>query len=97
MLNTGFPEVLRAPSFSGPVRLLQGDEYAQALALKNAVNRSLRTADPAAYKGLDIHEIQPVKFGGDPVSILNKVAISPESHGQISAFYRSIQYYLEGK
>ena len=38
-----------------------------------------------------------MKFGGDPASISNKVALSSESHGQISAFYRSIQYYLEGK
>lgn len=51
------------PKPTGPFRLLEGSEYNAARAAANNANRAIHQADPS-LRGLQLHEIQPVKFGG---------------------------------
>lgn len=39
----------------------------------------------------------PVKFGGDPTGIANKVALAPADHYRLNAYFLRLQRYLEGK
>jgi hypothetical protein len=55
-----------APQPTGPFRLIEGAEYDSARSAANSANRTIRQADPDTYAGQQIHEIQPVKFGGTP-------------------------------
>ena len=57
---------------TGPFRLLDGDEYIAARNLANKTNAALHQANPQ-LKGLQIHEIHPVKFGGSPTDMSNKI------------------------
>ncbi|WP_161604458.1 polymorphic toxin-type HINT domain-containing protein [Roseiconus nitratireducens] len=74
----GYPDSLPKPS--GPLRLLSGDEYTAARKEANKANQRIRRNDPSGTKGMEIHEIQPVKFGGDPADPKNKVIISRDFH-----------------
>lgn len=67
--------------------------------------RERRTRSPPALRlaeckfgpfaeGWDIHEVHPVKFGGSPTDLGNKVAILPAEHWQISAFWKALQREL---
>jgi hypothetical protein len=89
---SGYPTSLSRPS--GPFRLLNGDVYDAARAAANNANRALREANPAEYAGREIHEIQPVKFGGSPIDPANKVVLTPEDHSVVTTWwarlYRSI-------
>jgi hypothetical protein len=40
-----------------------------------------------AYIGKEIHELQPVLFGGDPCDPANKVALSPEEHAPLVVWW----------
>ena len=62
---SGYPDSLPRPN--GPFRLLEGQEYEASRNAANRINRKLRNADPPAHEGKEVHEIQPVKFGGDPI------------------------------
>jgi RHS repeat-associated protein len=90
---TGYPEGLPRPS--GPFRLLSEPEYQQARAAANAANRALHQADPATYDGTDIHEIQPVKFGGSPTDVANKVPLPRSQHIPFTAWWNALQRDLE--
>ncbi len=79
-----------APKPGGPFRLISGKEYADALKLKNAANKALHNEFPS-LKGYDLHELQPVKFGGSPTSIFNKMPLNPSYHRQFTSFWRTIQ------
>jgi hypothetical protein len=93
----GYPEIPGVPRPTGPARLLQGEEYLAARAQADAANSALRAANPEAYAGKQIHEILPVKFGGDPVNVANKVALTPTDHYRLNAYFLRLQRYLEGK
>jgi hypothetical protein len=58
---SGYPA--NVPKPTGPFNLLEGAEYDAARAEANAANRAMHQADPS-LNGLQLHEIQPVKFGG---------------------------------
>ena len=70
----------------GPFRLLEGDEYETARKAANAANDAMHKADPS-LQGLDIHEIQPVKFGGSPTDPANKIYLSRSVHSQYTVFW----------
>ena len=38
-------------------------------------------------KGLQIHEVHPVKFGGSPTDPANKIYLSPTAHSQYTNFF----------
>ncbi len=82
---TGYPAGGIKPT--GPFRLLKGAEYDAARKLANATNKALRKANPAKFKGLHIHEIHPVKFGGSPTDLSNKIFLKPAEHSRYTTFW----------
>jgi filamentous hemagglutinin len=46
---------------------------------------------------MDIHEVQPVKFGGDPVDSANKTLIERPRHWEVTAWWKKLQNDVEGK
>ena len=96
---TGYPEGqfgLTRPS--GPFQLLEGSAYDEALAAKNATNASIRRELPLwSQSELDWHEIQPVKFGGSPTDLTNKIPLPRSFHQQqVSPWWRNLQRSMEG-
>ncbi|MBX3445011.1 MAG: hypothetical protein KF774_21605 [Planctomyces sp.] len=85
---------LGVPQPQGPFRLLQGEEYAAALKAKKSTNKALHKANPAKYDGLHIHEIHPVKFGGSPTDINNKIPLPPHVHHQHTSWWNRMQRAL---
>jgi len=85
---TGYPTSLPKPT--GPFKLLEGAEYDLARKTANNANRLLHKANPE-FKGMQIHEIHPVKFGGDPTNPLNKALLTPEEHRLYNAFWFKLQ------
>ncbi len=90
---SGYPANLPKPT--GPFRLLEGAEYDAARAEANAANRAMHQADPS-LNGLQLHEIQPVKFGGSPTDPLNKIPLTPQQHAPATTWWNQLQRNLEG-
>jgi hypothetical protein len=80
---------------TGPFRLLEGTEYNSARSLANSTNAALHKSNPGIFKGLQIHEIHPVKFGGSPTDLANKVPLSPQMHRQYNSFWFKLQKSIE--
>jgi hypothetical protein len=74
--------------------LLQGDEYNESRTAANRANRAIHNAD-SSLKGMHIHEIQPVKFGGSPIDMSNKIALSLSEHAKATSWWRALQRHLE--
>jgi filamentous hemagglutinin len=92
---TGYPEYLPKPE--GPFRLLEGPEYDAARDAANAANNALRAENPG-LKGWEVHEIQPVKFGGSPTAIDNKIPLPPSVHrGEVTPWWNQLQQNIEGR
>ena len=72
-----------------PFRLLEGAEYKTARNLANKTNAAIHKDNPQ-LKGLQIHEIQPVKFGGSPTDMSNKIFLTPSQHSQYTNFWNSL-------
>lgn len=89
-----YPEVEDVPKPEGPFHLLDSTEYEEAREAANRANTELHQADPS-LKGKEIHEIHPVKFGGDPVDPSNKVALSREDHMEFTKWWNRLQNDLE--
>jgi hypothetical protein len=75
---------------TGPFRLLEGAEYTSARNLANSTNAAMRRANPEMFKGLQIHEIHPVKFGGSPTDLSNKIFLTPSQHAQYTNFWNAL-------
>jgi filamentous hemagglutinin len=75
---TGYPVGMPKPT--GPVRVLTGQEYAAARALANETNAAIRAANQLEGSGLHIHEVKPIKFGGSPTDLTNKILIPAAEH-----------------
>ncbi|MGE3467927.1 MAG: RHS repeat domain-containing protein [Pyrinomonadaceae bacterium] len=87
----GYPA---GPRPTGPFRLIEGAEYDTARSLANAANKQLHANNPG-LKGLQIHEIHPVKFGGSPTNAANKIPLDPASHRQFNTFWDSLRRSLK--
>jgi hypothetical protein len=74
---------------TGPFRLLEGTEYSTARNLANKTNAAIHKANPQ-LKGLQIHEINPVKLGGNPTDMANKTFLTPSQHSQYTNFWNSL-------
>lgn len=90
---SGYPAGGLQPS--GPFRLLEGGEYTTARGLANTTNAALRRANPEALKGFQIHEIHPVKYGGSPTEISNKILLTPSEHAKYTNFWNSMMKNLK--
>jgi hypothetical protein len=45
---------------------------------------------------MQIHEIQPVKWGGSPTDIENKIATPEDLHYEATAWWGALQRSMEG-
>lgn len=88
---TGYPG---GPKPSGTFRLLEGAEYQAARKLADKTNRALREANPEFYKGKQIHEIKPIKFGGSPTDPANKILLTPAEHSRYTTFWNRMMREL---
>jgi Pretoxin HINT domain len=75
---TGYPAGMPRPT--GPFRVLTGEDYAAARALANETNATIRAENGLEESGMHIHEIQPVKFGGSPTDMANKMLLPAADH-----------------
>ncbi|WP_446812190.1 RHS repeat-associated core domain-containing protein (plasmid) [Methylomonas sp. 2BW1-5-20] len=89
---TGYPAAVPKPT--NPVNLISGAEYEANRAAANAANRSIHKADPS-ISPQQVHEIQPVKFGGSPTDPENKVTVDPSLHYQLNTWWKDLQRYIE--
>jgi RHS repeat-associated protein len=92
----GYPRNVAVPRPQGPFRILEGEEYATSRAAATGANRAIHEENPW-LAGLQIHEVQPVKFDGSPTSFANKVALSPETHAQFTTWWRALQKNITGR
>jgi RHS repeat-associated protein len=85
----GYPSGIPKPN--GPFRLIAGEEYAAARTAANDANRAI-SADLGLRNTLvDVHEIVPVKFGGSPTNINNKIFLDRSFHQQqVTPFWNMI-------
>jgi filamentous hemagglutinin len=60
--------------------VLTGTEYNAGRNLADQTNAEIRAANGLAGSGLHIHEIQPVKFGGSPTDMANKMLLPAADH-----------------
>lgn len=74
----------------GPFVLLEGTDYLSARKLANSTNKAIHKANPE-LKGLQIHENQPVKFGGSPTEMSNKVFITRDEHIKYTVWWNKMQ------
>jgi hypothetical protein len=88
----GYPE--NAPRPQGPFILLEGDEYSAARRAANAMNTAMHRADPG-LNGLEIHELQPIKFNGSPTSLTNKIFLTRKQHAQFTKFWNNLQRSIQ--
>jgi filamentous hemagglutinin len=62
--------------------LVEGAEYDAARDAANLANSALRRQQGLVGQPVDIHEIQPIKFGGSPVDPANKIVVPRDLHRQ---------------
>jgi RHS repeat-associated protein len=87
---TGYPEGRPRPT--GPFRLVEGHDYDAARFAANEMNFEIRArTEGLAGRAMAVHEIQPVKFGGNPTDWANKELISDPEHWEVSKFWAKLQ------
>lgn len=90
---SGYPNYLYKPT--GPFVILEGDEYRNARDMANKENAKIHRKYPQ-LRGYQIHEVHPVKFGGNPVALNNKVILTLKEHSEVTAFWNSLLSKLKG-
>ena len=84
------------PKPKGPFRLLEGSEYSAARTDATNANRALSRALDLRNKGVEIHEIIPVKFGGSPTNLSNKIFLDATLHRkQVTPFWNNLQKNIQ--
>jgi len=58
------------------------------------MHQEMRAADPS-LRGMDIHDITPLKFGGDPLDPANKVPLLRRDHSPYTNWWNQMQRDLE--
>ncbi len=65
--------------------------------LANQENKRLASpANGGPFSPYDFHEIQPVRFGGDPVAPANKELILNVEHRQVTTWWNKLQRWAQG-
>jgi hypothetical protein len=82
------------PEPKSNMKLIYNEEYDIARDKTDVANDRIHRNDPHA-KGKEIHEIHPVKFGGSPTDITNKVYLTPQQHRLYTAFWNNLREELE--
>lgn len=87
---SGYPAGVSRPQ--GPFRLLEGAEYTSARNAANNANAVMRREQGLVGQLVDVHEIQPVKFGGSPTDPANKVILLRDVHRQqVTPWWNQLQ------
>ncbi len=92
-----FPRPDVVPYPSGDINLRTGSVYKSARQLADRINKTLRRGFQTGQAGQDIHEINPVKLGGSPTDLANKMGLPRPLHRQVTAWFRELQNLIEGK
>jgi hypothetical protein len=82
------------PKPSGSFVLLEGAEYEAAYQAGKNATKAYHAKHPECA-GKEIHHIKPIKFGGSPTDEANMIALDPETHYTVNAFWRRIQRSVE--
>lgn len=87
---SGYPAGVPKPQ--GPFKLVEGAEYDGARKAANQANNQIRQANNLRGQPVDVHEIQPVKFGGSPTDPSNKVILDRTLHRQeVTPWWNQLQ------
>ncbi|MBB6066474.1 hypothetical protein HNR76_003055, partial [Pseudoxanthomonas broegbernensis] len=87
---TGYPSGVPRPQ--GPFRIVEGTEYDAARTVANKANSAIRRDQGLVGQPVDIHEVQPVKFGGSPTDPANKVVLPRDIHRrQVTPWWNKLQ------
>ncbi|PFE05273.1 hypothetical protein COE15_05615 [Bacillus cereus] len=70
------------------------EEYNQARKAANSANRKIHRENPE-FKGKQIHEIHPVRYGGSPTDLANKIPLSPPEHYQYNNYWNRLMRELK--
>lgn len=89
---SGYP--LGVPKPNGPFRIIKGSEYELARKIANNTNKLIHEAIPSLH-GKAIHEINPVKFGGSPTDLYNKIPLTKSEHIELTVWWNALLKYLE--
>ena len=80
------------PRPQGPFRIVEGAEYDAARAAANKANAAIRREQGLVGQPVDVHEIQPVKFGGSATDPANKVVLPRDIHRQqVTPWWNQLQ------
>ena len=90
---TDFPAGVPRPT--GPISLLEGEAYDAARASANSFNRSMSRRFGLGSADYEIHEIVPVKFGGSPTGMSNKVGLLDTLHSEVTTWFGRLQRLIE--
>lgn len=83
------------PRPEGPFRIVEGAEYDAARAAADKANGVIRREQGLVGEPVDVHEIQPVKFGGSPTDPANKVVLPRDVHRQqVTPWWNQLQKSL---
>ncbi|EQB90151.1 hypothetical protein M918_01325 [Clostridium sp. BL8] len=82
----GYPN---GPKPDGPFKILEGEKYDSARKEANKANANIHKQNPSV-KGMQIHEVHPVKFGGSPTNITNKIPLTPKEHAKYTTWWNRL-------
>jgi RHS repeat-associated protein len=89
------------PQLRVAARVLEGTEYAASRALANSTNRAIRAQlrkDLGLARGelidAQIHEIVPVKFGGNPTAYTNKALLTESEHQAFTNWWAELERWV---
>jgi len=92
---TDYPDGVPRPPQGSTFRLISGGEYQDARRLANNTNARLRRSG-VVPSGFEIHEIIPVKYGGSPTNLDNKVFLPRGIHrGSVTPWWNRLQRDVE--
>jgi hypothetical protein len=83
------------PRPTGQIDLLNGKPYDAARLAADRINRSLSSGLGLNKAGYQIHEIVPVKFGGSPTALSNKVGLIRTLHQEVTTWFGRLQRLIE--
>lgn len=93
---SGYPAGVPKPK--GPFRLIEGSEYGIAKAEKAAANNAYRQQNELQGQPVDVHEIQPIKFGGSPTDLANKIVLPRDLHQQqVTPWWNKMMRDINGR
>lgn len=84
------------PRPTGPINLLEGDAYAAARQAANQAKRPLSQCFGLVPAGYDVHEITPIKLGGSPTDLANKISLPRTLHRTVTAWFSDLQRLMGG-